>query len=372
MSQITPDILAKIAPGTPHALRERFIPFMNEAMPRYDITTKNRVAAFLCTTCFESQYYQKTREGKARPDTAAGRAQAKYWSTGYFGRGILQTTHEEGYRLVGEYLKAKSVIDDSELFVDNPELLEEPKWAVESACIFWEQNHLNRYADSQNIFAVEGIVNRGNASKTAWGETDREKLWKILVRYLPNDFDLSQDSTATIQATAPTTADTSATARTDNTAPATEAPPSIAPIQTADTIVNTGDVATPTPAPQDVTLAAPAGMGSVQSATKMTVLGFAVPTSVYTIFAAIKSAMDNGFVDAKDIGGAVMNFISQNTKYVFILIGGVIFAIIVKKICRELIFLVTVISHAIPSWNSVTVVAPDTVPVTKKWYEVWK
>lgn len=190
MSKITSEILAKIAPSTPHGLRDRFLPFLNEALPRYQITTKNRVSAFLCTTAIESAYFRATKEGKARKETKAGHAQAKYWPSGFFGRGLIQTTHKENYEILGEYLCDKGLIDDADLFVNHPELLEEPKWAVESACVFWVTNHLNRFADSGNIFAVEGITNRGNAHKEAWGEDERERVWKILLKIIPDDFEL--------------------------------------------------------------------------------------------------------------------------------------------------------------------------------------
>ncbi len=386
MSQITPDILAKIASGTPHGLRDRFIPFMNEAMPRYDITTKDRVAAFLCTTCFESQYFQKTREGKARPGTRAAAAQSHYWSTGFFGRGILQVTHKEGYQLVGEYLNDKGIIDDPDLFVNNPELLEEPKWAVESACVYWAQNNLNRYADAKKIFALEGIVNTGNASHTAWGETDRETLYRKLELILPNDFDLSDQTTpATALAAIPATnqndsgsadelPDTASTSASDDPtvgSPTIEQPPTLAPVQTADTIVNTGDVATPVPPPQDVTMAAPTPMGSVATSNKVMIGSIVVPGFIVTFFHTIQTWVSAGYISAADIGSTIEKFVTENIRYVFILAGLVIGLVIVKKILRELVFLVTVISHAIPGWNSITVVAPDAVPVTKPWYHFW-
>ncbi len=146
----------------------------------------------------------------------------------------------------------------------------------------------------------------------------------------------------------------------------------IAPVQTADTIVNTGDVATPTPPPQDVTLSAPQGMGSVSGATKVTIAGITIPTFLIGAVDAVKGWIADGYIDARQIGDVVLTFIQNNTKYIFMAIGGVIVVIIVKKICRELIFLVTVVSHAIPGWNSVTVVAPEPVVVTKKWWQFWK
>ena len=142
--------------------------------------------------------------------------------------------------------------------------------------------------------------------------------------------------------------------------------------QIAEQIINTGDTATPTPAPVDVTLNAPQGMGSVQTATKVTVLGITVPPFILVVVETIKGWISDGFLDAKEIGNTVVSLIKDNSKYILIAVGLVVVVIIIKKITRELIFLVTVITHAIPGWNSITVIAPEKVEVEKKWYQFWK
>lgn len=142
-------------------------------------------------------------------------------------------------------------------------------------------------------------------------------------------------------------------------------------IQNAEQIINTGDSAPPTPAPVDVTLNAPQGMGSVQTATKVTVLGITVPPFILVIIETIKGWISDGFLDAKEIGNTVVSLIKDNSKYILIAVGLVVVVIIIKKITRELIFLVTVITHAIPGWNSVTVIAPEKVEATKKWWQFW-
>jgi predicted chitinase len=59
-------------------------------MPRYGIITQKQQAAFLATCAYESQYFQKTKEGLARKGTKARAYQDKYWSTGYYGRGLIK------------------------------------------------------------------------------------------------------------------------------------------------------------------------------------------------------------------------------------------------------------------------------------------
>lgn len=192
MSKITSDLLAKLAPGTkPDSLRDRFIPFLNEACPRYGITTELRVAAFLATICFESNYFRATKEGLARNGSKARAAQNKYWGTGFYGRGLIQTTHRSNYVRFSQAMFKAGRIEREFLFVEQPELLEQPKWAVESACYFWQSNSLNGYADRGKFFAIQGLVNRGNASEEAWGYDDRLKLYDTALRNMPNSFNLS-------------------------------------------------------------------------------------------------------------------------------------------------------------------------------------
>jgi len=160
---------------------------------------------------------------------------------------------------------------------------------------------------------------------------------------------------------------------TDNTSPSEEPQNSEPPIiQNAEQIINTGDTASQTPAPVDMTINAPQGMGSVQTATKVTVLGITVPPFILVVVETIKGWISDGFLDAKEIGNTVVSLIKDNSKYILIAVGLVVVVIIIKKITRELIFLVTVITHAIPGWNSITVIAPEKVEPVKKWYQFWK
>lgn len=196
MSKITSELLQKLAPSTPKAKRDRFLPFLNEACPRYNITTELRVAAFLATICFESAYFRATKEGRATKAGKAKTAQDKYWGTGFYGRGLIQTTHEANYLAFSKAMFKKGLTEDAMLFVNNPELLEEPKWAVESACYFWESNKLNGYADKGKFFAIQGLTNRGNAAKEAWEYPTREKLYLAALRYMPDNFTLSSTEKA--------------------------------------------------------------------------------------------------------------------------------------------------------------------------------
>jgi putative chitinase len=198
MSKITPELLKAIAPLSPTNKRDRFVPFLNEALPRYGIVSEFQVAAFLATACFESMYFQATKEGHARVGSKARAYQDKYWSTGFYGRGIFQTTHRANYLKLGQTLKASGVVDNENLFVEHPELLEQPKWAVESACVYWTDNKLDRYARQglKGFFALQGTVNKGNPNKEALGYPERLAIYETARRVMPDDFNLSNSAAA--------------------------------------------------------------------------------------------------------------------------------------------------------------------------------
>ena len=154
--------------------------------------------------------------------------------------------------------------------------------------------------------------------------------------------------------------------------PATQQQPDTI-VQTADTIVNTGDnAAASSPPGQDVTITAPEGLESVQSSAKIVIAGITIPTMFVPAVRIIQDLITNGVIDAKQIADTTISLIQHNFKYILLLIGGVVIMLAIKKICRELIFLVTVISHAVPSWNSIQIVAPDSSNGPQKpWWRIW-
>ncbi len=331
MSQITSSLLAKIAPGTNAPLRDRFLPFLNEACPRYGITNELRVAAFLATICFESQYFQKTKEGHARVGTKARAYQDKYWDTNFMGRGLIQTTHLRNYRSFSKSMYNAGVTNDPEMFVKNPELLEEPRWAVESACHFWKENNLNPLADKGKFFAIQGITNKGNPAKEALDYPDREKLFNTALRFMPDDFNLTSVSVPADDE--PTVSSLSASEPEKTDPPIVEQAPT------------TGDVV----------LTAPDKDGATATATKTTILGIAVPPMILAAIETVKGLVKDGYVDAKEIANTVIQLILDNQKYVFMLIGIFILLLIVKKLVKQITFWLSMLTHAIPSWNNVTV-----------------
>lgn len=172
------ELLAELAPYTSKKNRDRFIPFLEKYLPLYSIDTPLRIAAFLATICFESDYFRATKERLARVGTVARHAQNNYWSTGYFGRGLIQLTHKENYLAFFKYAKIAYGVTLKK------EDIEKPEWAVVSACWFWQTRRLNTYADLSKFPQIQGLVNRGDANKPAWKLQDRENLYELALSIL--------------------------------------------------------------------------------------------------------------------------------------------------------------------------------------------
>lgn len=156
-------------------------------LDNYEISSINRVAAFLAQTAHESGNYQRlsenlnySKEGlrrvfpkyfpddqialrySNRPEKIANRVYANRIGNGpeesgdgwkYRGRGLIQITGK------GNYLKiSKELNKELNLLLSYIETFD---GAVESACVFWKNNNLNYWADNEDLPKMTKIINGG-------------------------------------------------------------------------------------------------------------------------------------------------------------------------------------------------------------------
>ncbi len=140
---ITIDHLKAIATVTTK-LMPGLVEWINKICPAYEIDTPQEFAHFLAQACHESDHFRVTKEyatGKAYE----GRADLgnKYPGDGvrYKGRGIFQTTGRSNYLQLG------IIKGNRDFFINNPEYLEQPEFAVWSACEYWKTRGLNDIAN---------------------------------------------------------------------------------------------------------------------------------------------------------------------------------------------------------------------------------
>lgn len=178
---------------------------LNLYLPRYDINTPYRIAAFLAQTGHESARFTVWKENlnysadallklfKSRfagvnveayarkPEKIANRIYSNRMGNGsedsgdgwkYRGRGLIQLTGKENYSRFSNFLAEPEI-------VLNPDLLLEPKYALLSAVWYWHDKNLNVPADAQDIKRITKIINGGFI-----GLDDRIALYNSVIRNL--------------------------------------------------------------------------------------------------------------------------------------------------------------------------------------------
>jgi putative chitinase len=158
-----------------------------QILPVYEIHTPERVAAFMAQCAHESGYFKFLRENlnyradsllrtfpkyfktleeakqyERQPEKIANRVYANRMGNGdeksgdgfrYLGRGLIQLTGKNNYTLFA------AAIDTP--LEQIPEYLQTFEGAIQSACWFWEQNNLNKFADSRDIVTMSKRINGG-------------------------------------------------------------------------------------------------------------------------------------------------------------------------------------------------------------------
>ena len=153
---------------------------ISEILPEYGINTPQRVAAFLAQCAHESggfvflkenlnykapslrkvfpKYFPDDATAAAyakKPERIANRVYANRMGNGdeasgdgwrYCGRGLIQLTGKDNYTFFAASLDIP--VEEA------AEYLQTFEGAVQSACFFWEQNNLNKWADSGDILTL--------------------------------------------------------------------------------------------------------------------------------------------------------------------------------------------------------------------------
>jgi len=171
--------------------RNPYVPQWYEAissiLPEYQINTPQRVAAFLAQCAHESGGFVFLKENlnyKApslrkvfpkyfsddataatyanKPERIANRVYANRMGNGdessgdgwrYCGRGLIQLTGKDNYTFFAASLDIP--VEEAS------EYLQTFEGAVQSACFFWEQNNLNKWADAGDILTLTKRINGG-------------------------------------------------------------------------------------------------------------------------------------------------------------------------------------------------------------------
>lgn len=167
--------LLQILPNARHTAGV-FVSHLNAAAERWQINTPQRLAAFLAQVGHESGHLRFTREiwgptpAQERYDVRADLGNTPERDGDgkrYRGRGLIQITG------AANYLRCSLVLFGDRRLLTEPELLEQPEHAAQSAGWFWWNAGLNEMADRGDF---EDITRRINGGLT--GLAERRVLWE--------------------------------------------------------------------------------------------------------------------------------------------------------------------------------------------------
>lgn len=127
-----------------------------------------------------ANYTYANRMGNGSPDSGDG------WK--YRGRGIIQVTGKENYRIC-----SRALFHDLTL-IDNPEYLSDIEYAIYSACWYWDSRNLNAYADREDLLGMTKAINGGTN-----GLAERKHEYYRMIELIENDtnftgFETEEDS----------------------------------------------------------------------------------------------------------------------------------------------------------------------------------
>lgn len=179
---------------------------LNQILPKYDITTTDRIASFIGQCAVESceftifeenlKYSAKglmsvwpnhfptediAKQYQYKPEMISNLVYANFLGNGstesgdgwkYRGRGAIQLTGKSNWTKLSTYLNKS--MDDTLSYGGTP------SGQIESACFFWYMNKLNTYADQKDIITLTKHVN----GPRCLGLENRTKYWKKALQVL--------------------------------------------------------------------------------------------------------------------------------------------------------------------------------------------
>lgn len=178
---LTNEHLKKIYPNSTESNRLKYLNYIIYYATIYDINTIERMAAFLAQIGHESGqllYVKELASGEAYEGRKSLGNTEKGDGKKYKGRGLIQVTGRANYMAFDKWVTNVPMGTD---FVEQPELLTEPQYAVLSAFWYWDKHNLNKYADlsEDNFKKITKIINGGLN-----GYADRFNIWKRALNVL--------------------------------------------------------------------------------------------------------------------------------------------------------------------------------------------
>lgn len=145
-----------------------YLEILNQEFKRFEINTCIEKAYFIAHTLHETAQYTLLEEG------GVNEQQEIISYKGYKGRGLMQLTWEDNYRLYG-----KAALGNEKAFLNQGKyrIAREKEHAVGSGIWFWKYRLLSKYALKNDFIAISAIVNGGFN-----GFKDRERYYRKAIQ----------------------------------------------------------------------------------------------------------------------------------------------------------------------------------------------
>jgi putative chitinase len=224
MSLITVDQLRAMIPTNKEV--EAWCEELNKALPKYDITTDQRIAGFISQCAHESMDFNAMSENLNYREETLNKVFPRYFGPGKrnaaeyarnpekianyvymdeFRTSKLGNVHPgDGWRFRGRGLKQLTGRDNYTRFAKDYDLtaeeaavwVETKEGALASALWFWNTNKLNPVADTGNVAALTKKINGGDI-----GLADRQARYAKAMAALGGKIDTSAPVTAAVSET---------------------------------------------------------------------------------------------------------------------------------------------------------------------------
>jgi len=185
-------------------IASEWLELLNTVLPKYEITTPQRVAAFLAQTSHESGGYRVLSENlnysevqlnkifkkyfttvsaadyAKQPDKIANHVYADRMGNGpaesgdgwkYRGGGLIQLTGKDNYL---KFAKKLGMTADELI-----KHIRTNKGALEAACLFWNDKGCSAFADNADILGMTKKINGGTN-----GLEDRKRIYDLAIKVL--------------------------------------------------------------------------------------------------------------------------------------------------------------------------------------------
>lgn len=107
----------------------------------------------------------------------------------WIGRGPLQTTHKNNYRIASEEVQRQPNGGSCDLLSNPDRLAHDPELGIRVAFAEWKLKGLNRYADADDLQNVSSVLNTGSAGKWSVtnGKEHRQRWYTKACSIWPDD-----------------------------------------------------------------------------------------------------------------------------------------------------------------------------------------